>query len=67
MEEATDAIVKTCNEKAAQKYKMRIWESADIREIIQNLLFEKKISISKKPWKGKISIAKRKNNKIKTR
>jgi ATP-dependent DNA helicase RecQ len=67
MEAATDTIVKTCNEKAAQKYKMRIWESADIREIIQNLLFEKKISISPNPWKGKISIAKRKKNKIKTR
>jgi ATP-dependent DNA helicase RecQ len=67
MEEATDTIVKTCNEKAAQKYKMRIWESADIREIIQNLLFEKKISISPNPWKGKISIAKRKKKKIKTR
>jgi hypothetical protein len=46
---------------------MRIWESADIREIIQNLLFEKKISISPNPWKGKISIAKRKKKKIKTR
>lgn len=56
LESATDVLVKTCNEDAARLYKMRIWESSDIKEIIQSLVLQKKIQYLHSPWKGKIKI-----------
>lgn len=58
LESATDQLVKTCNEKAAASYKMQIWETSDIKEIIYSLFLQNKLECLKAPWNGKIKAVK---------
>ncbi|QTQ16917.1 RecQ family ATP-dependent DNA helicase [Treponema parvum] len=62
-EEAQSLIEKRLNHLTMREFKMNVWESGDVEEIIKQLQQEKQIYTCRWPWKNKIAVAHIRKNK----